>query len=381
MGQVLKAAFLFAGTIIGAGVLALPSVIAETGLIYGTAIIFGVGALIALAALMFGEVVLRTRGVHQLPGLARKYAGKRASQMAVIFSILGIYGGLIAYIHGSALVINQFFGLSPFLAKLIFFVPVTFVTYYGIKGVEESEGFLTGLLVLCLLAMSAGALFFYNPSNVTTGSIANILLPIGVLVFALEGLPAIPQMNEILSREKKGLKKSIIIGISIPILLYALFCFASIGALGTNVGEVATMGLAEYGRAFYLLGGIFALLAMSTGFISFSNAVAETYSKDLKINRKLSWALACFVPLIALFASNIILPSLDFATLIAYTGVLFTGPYYLIVIYTFYKARQLGGDRKPEYELRIPSYLTGMMMLVFLAFSMWAFWTTLSPLI
>jgi amino acid permease len=91
-----------------------------------------------------------------------------------------------------------------------------------------------------------------------------ILLPIGILVFALEGLPAIPQMSEVLGEEKKNLRKSIIIGFSIPPILYILFSIACIGALETDISEVATLSLTKYGPILSTVGNIFAIFAMAT---------------------------------------------------------------------------------------------------------------------
>jgi len=380
MRRTLEASFLFAGTIIGAGVLALPSVIAQTGALYGTMMMLIVGVFVLLVALMFGEVVLRTSEPHQLPGLAEKYVGRNMMKMAIFFSVLAMYGALVAYIHGCGLVISQMIGISFTTAKILFFVPVAFITYFGIKGVEESETILTTIMIVSLIAITAGAFFFLDTANLAYSDLTKVLLPVGVLVFALEGLPAIPQMNEVLGEEKKNLKKSILIGFSIPLVLYMLFSVATVGALGTDIAEVATLSLTKYGQIFSTFGNIFALLAMATGFIALANAISETYSEDMKINGKLSWALACFTPLLALTLANVILPRLNFTDIISYTGILLTGPYYLITIYTFYKARN-GGDRMPEYKLGIPNYVTGIVMLLFVAFSIWAIWSVLQPMI
>jgi len=380
MRKTLEASFLFAGTIIGAGVLALPSVIAQTGALYGTMMMLVVGVIVLLVALMFGEVVLRTKEPHQLPGLAEKYVGRKTMKLAILFSVLSMYGALIAYIHGCGLVLAQMFGLPLVAAKLLFFVPMAGIIYFGIKGVEESETLMTTLMLACMIAITAGAFFFFDPSNLALNDATKILLPVGVLVFALEGLPAIPQMSEVLGDEKRNLKKSIIIGFSIPLILYILFSVACIGALGTDISEIATLSLTKYGSVFSTFGNVFAIFAMATGFIALSNAIAETYSEDMKINGKLSWALACFVPLIALSIANVILPKLNFTDIVSYTGILFTGPYYLITIYTYYKARN-SMERVPEYKLRLPNFVTGIVMLLFFAFSLWAFWSVIGPVI
>jgi tyrosine-specific transport protein len=380
MRKTLEASFLFAGTIIGAGVLALPSVIAQTGAVYGTAMMLVVGVIVLLVALMFGEVVLKTKESHQLPGLAEKYVGRNAMKLAILFSVLSMYGALIAYIHGCGLVLSQMFGLPLGVTKLLFFVPMALITYFGIKGVEESETLMTTIMLACMLAITAGAFFFFDSSNIAFNDATKILLPVGILVFAFEGLPAIPQMSEVLGDEKRNLKKSIIIGFSIPLILYILFSIACIGALGTDISEVATLSLMKYGPIFGTFGNIFAIFAMATGFIALSNAISETYSEDMKINGKLSWALACFIPLIVLSIANVLLPKLNFTDIVSYTGILFTGPYYLITIYTYYKARN-SMERVPEYKLKLPNFLTGIMMLLFIAFSAWALWSVVQPIL
>ena len=57
------------GTIIGAGVLGIPYVIAKAGFVTGIIVIVGLGLLMMLMFLYFGEVVLRTKGKHQMTGV------------------------------------------------------------------------------------------------------------------------------------------------------------------------------------------------------------------------------------------------------------------------------------------------------------------------
>jgi tyrosine-specific transport protein len=380
MRKTLEASFLFAGTIIGAGVLAMPSVIAQTGALYGTAVIIFIGLLILLVSLMFGEVSLRTKEPHQLPGLAEKYVGKRAMQLAILFSVLSIYGALIAYIQGSSAVLSELLGLSTAVTRILFFAAMAIITYFGLKGVEESETWLTGLMIICISIISIASFFYFEPSNIATSDLSKILLPVGVLIFAFEGLPAIPQMSEVLGNEKKKLLKSIIIGFSIPLVIYVIFSIACIGALGTEITPVATIGLAKFGQFFNIFGNLFALFAMATGFIALGNALTETYTEDMKIGKRTSWALTCFLPILLLALAKIFVPNLNFVDIVSFTGVIFTGPYFLIAIYTFYKARGKG-DRVPEYQLKIPNYITGLVMLLFFAFYLWSVWSVVQPII
>ncbi|MGC9310487.1 MAG: aromatic amino acid transport family protein [Candidatus Aenigmatarchaeota archaeon] len=369
MGKTLAASFTFAGTIIGAGVLGIPAALSSNGFLVGSLILLAVGAVSLLISLMLGEVVLRTKDPHQLPGLAEKYAGKNVKKIAMVFSVLSIYGAVIAYLHGSGLVISGLFGVETSLARLIFFLPLAVVTYFGIRGVEESETVLTGLLILCIVLLSAGALFFFDPANIRAASLSNILLPVGILIFAFEGLPAIPEMKEILWKEKKSLKKSIMLGFSIPLIAYLMFTLACIGALGQNIGEVATLSLSQYGGFFLLFGNIFALFAMATGFIALSNALAEIYCQDLRVCRRRAWLLSTVAPLFMLLAIDII-SAANFTKILSYTGTLFIGPYMLMVVYVFWRAKTRG-ERTPEYEIKVPRFVSRAIMGALLLVSVW----------
>jgi 4-hydroxybenzoate polyprenyltransferase len=169
-------------------------------------------------------------------------------------------------------------------------------------------------------------------------------------------------MKEILWLEKNKLKKSILIGFSIPLFLYIFFVFSCVGALGSDISEIVTISLAKYGAFFLLFGNIFAFFAMSTCFISLGNALREIYWQDFGINKNLSFILAVTPPLISLLGLA------TFIQILSITGSLFMIPLMIIILYLYYKTRKIG-ERKPEYELRIPDFAIWLIAL-FLIFTM-----------
>lgn len=359
MNKTLEAGFIFTGTIIGAGVLGLPYAIEQAGFLIGLIDVVLIGFLILLVSLMLGEVTLRTKRPHQLPGLAEKYIGKKTKHLVTFLSIAGIYGALIAYIQGCGDIISPF-GISPIIAKLLFFISLAIIIYFGVEGVEKGESIFTPLIIVFLFIISIAALFYFNPAYLTKAEYINFLSPIGVIMFAFSGFFAIPQMKETLWFEKRKLKNSILIGFSIPFFLYVFFVLSCIGALDGEISEVATVGLGEhYGIFFSVFGNFFALFAMATCFISLGNAVREIYNQDYKINKNLSFILAVFPSLIAL------LKLATFTRILSLTGSLFVGPLMIIIVYTFYKIRKIG-ERKPEYELRLPNWSLWLIGLFFL---------------
>jgi len=359
MNKTLEASLFFTGTIIGAGVLGLPYVVEKSGFLIGLIDIILIGFLILLISLMLGEITLRTKNPHQLPGLAEKYIGKKTKHLVTFFSIMQIYGALTAYVQGCGDILSLL-GISPVLAKLLFFIPFAAITYFGIRGVEEGTSILVPLIIFSILIISVSSLFYFNPANLAKVSPSNFLMPIGVTMFAFSGIFAIPQMKEILWLEKRKLKNSILIGFFIPFFLYIFFVFSSIGALGEEISEVATISLGtHYGPFFLIFGNFFAFFAMATCFISLGNALREIYNQDYGINKYLSFIFALFPSLIALTGVS------TFSQILSLTGSLFIAPLYIIVVYIFYKIKKIG-ERKPEYELRLPYFSLLLIGFVFL---------------
>ncbi len=361
MNKLFSASFTLAGTIIGAGVLGLPYVIGQSGFLIGLGWTFIIGFLTLLVYLMLGEVTLRTKKPHQLPGLAEKYVGRKMKHFVTFLSVSWMYGSLIAYVQGSGELINSIFGIPPFIAKLMFFIPFSIIVYFGVKGVEETEYLMTPVIILSTLILSVAALFYFEPSNILKIEMSNFLAPVGIIMFALAGMSAIPQMKEILWKEKGKLKKSILLGFSIPFFVYIVFTMICIGALGGggNISEVATISLGEqYGAFFLVFGNLFAFFAMATCFVSIGNSLIEIYNQDYGINKNLSFLVAILPASIAFFGVS------SFTEILSLTGCLFIAPLMVSIVYLFVKTREKG-ERKPEYELKIPYWSLWTITLFF----------------
>ena len=110
--QFIMAIATLVGTIIGAGVLGIPYAISKSGFIPGMIILVILGFAVLILNLCVGEVALRTKGRHQLPGYAEKYLGKWGKHVMSFSIIFAIYGALIAYFIGSGNVLADIFNLG-----------------------------------------------------------------------------------------------------------------------------------------------------------------------------------------------------------------------------------------------------------------------------
>ena len=174
---------------------------------------------------------------------------------------------------------------------------------------------------------------FFNLNNF---NIDNLFIPYGVVLFAFLGASAIPEMREVLRWEKESMKKAIIIGGLIPLVLYIFFAFSVVGVFGEKTSEIATIGLGqEFGRAVLIFANLFAVFAMMTSFLGLGLALKEMYNFDYKLNNNISWALACFIPLIAfLFGLK------SFINVIGLTGVFAGGLEGVLIVLMLWKSKK-----------------------------------------
>jgi len=335
------------GTVIGAGVLGIPYVVAKAGFLTGLIDLIILGAAVLILYLYLGEVVLRTKGDHQLTGYAEKYLGKKGKIAMLFAMIFGNYGALVAYLIGVGAALAAIFSSNNlFLLSILFFVSASVILYFGGVVVKEFELFLSAFTVFMIILISAIGIGKVDLSYLTRFDAASLFLPYGVILFALAGGVAIPEMKRELARNKKQLKKAIIIGALIPLILYALFTFVVVGITNLATTQVATIGLGQQiGEIAVLFGNLFAVLAMGSSFLILALGLKHMYY-DYKINRTLAWLLACFPPLIIFLIGN-----RAFVATLAFTGAVAFGVEGVLNVLMFWKAKKMG-DRKPEYSIK-----------------------------
>lgn len=357
------------GTIIGAGIFAIPYVVSKSGIIPGIFYLLLLGFVVLLIHLFFGEIVLRTKEKHRLPGFAQKYLGNRGKSLATFSDFFGIIGALLAYIiiGGDFLrmILLLFFPVLselPFLYfNLFFWAILSFFIFLGIKLIARIQFLMNMALFLVIFLIFIFALPEINFQNFVLINPNYFFLPYGVILFSLFGWSAIPEMREILEsqKEKKNLKKIIITASVIVFGLYSLFFLAVVGVSGGKTSPEAFQGLLPFlGPQIIILGTLFGFLAIATSFLILGNYLKNVLIYDFKISKYLSILLACGLPLI-LF----LLGFRDFIGVIGFIGTIVGAISGIIIILIFKKAKSLG-DRQPEYDLKIPLFLLYFLIII-----------------
>jgi len=359
-----RALSILLGVIFGAGIFGVPYAVAQSGWLLGIIYFFVLGTIILLIHLMYGEVVLRSNEKHRLPGFVSKFIGPKYGNFIKFASTIGLWGALIAYIliGGKFLyfITKPFLGGSEFLYQIIFFVISALIIASGIKILSKIELILTSILVIVLIFISVISLGHIDLNIIPTET-TNFFLPYGVIIFALFGASAIPEMRDILSGQLHKMKSLIISGTIITIIVTMFFVFASLGTSGANVSEDSILSFVPiFGPWILYLGAVIGFLATFTSFLVIGIYLKDQFKLDFKKKELSSLFWSIGIPFLILIIMN---PG--FIEILGFTGTVFGAIDSIFLIILWQKAK-IKGDRKPEYEIKINKWVSFMIMAFFL---------------
>ena len=378
--KLLLASFTLVGTIVGAGILGIPYVVSQAGVLYGFLLILLVGIAFLFLNLFAGEVVLRTKSQHQLTGYAEKYLGPTGKKFMALSMFINIYGALTAYLLGEGSTWYKLLGFgSPLLYSLIFFAICFVVVYTGVKATGRMEFLMISLLIIVVLMIGLFSIGETSTDGFEIFHLSKFFLPYGVILFALMGSPAIPEMQEVLGKRKKLMKTAIIVGSLIPVILYLVFTYVVIGLVGvdnfTLIGpneRIATIALSLYSNSLLgVMANLLAVLSMFTSFLTLGLALVEVYHYDYKIGRMKSLALTFIVPLMI-----VLLDLTSFISILSITGVVAGGLDGILIILMYWKAKLLG-ERRPEYVMGKHYVLGTVLICMFILGIIYQVWSNI----
>ena len=359
------------GMIVGAGVLGIPYVLSQSGIIPGILLILGVGVALLFVNLYYGEVVLRTKGNHQLPGYAGKYLGKWGKRALFIILSLGMYGGLTAYLLGEGMVLSSMFGGDPRLWSFAFFIITGLLIFHGLRTVGKAELALTATLTTILIIVSLGLIPKIHLDNYVSSS-PSLFAAYGVILFALSGLTSIPLLKEELGRERKKLRSVIIWGSILPVILYILFAGVVVGVVGAEqfslfspderIASVALQLIVD--GPIGLLLNVFAVLAMGTSYLASGIVMKELYAYDVKLGHHLGFFLTLGIPFLVFLIDGFVRDIANFVSVLGWTGSVAGGLMGISLVLMFHKAKKKG-KRKPEYSLPEIKAVSIILVLIF----------------
>ncbi|EEX31859.1 MULTISPECIES: aromatic amino acid transport family protein [Vibrio] len=314
--KVLGSTLIIAGTTIGAGMLALPLASAGIGFTTSLIIMVALWALMAYTALLMVELHQHADASATLHTLAKQFLGKKGKWVASFSMLFLFYSLCAAYIAGGGAQfgerISQFTGveISGMTSTVIFTIVVAAVVTIGTGTVDKVNRV---LFAIKLIAM-AMVLTFLAP-NVTESYLLSMPVEQGLVVAAIPVIftsfgfhGSIPAIVNYLDGNTPSLRKAIIVGSSIPLIIYVFWQVVTLGVVSQDAlvdnqglsGLISTLSTKVHQSGLGQTIGVFADLALLTSFLGVSLGLFEflgdSFNKKKAASSRIVVGAITFVP-------------------------------------------------------------------------------------
>jgi amino acid permease len=349
----------------------LPYAFFKSGFFIGFLELVILTGVVLLIQLIVGEVALRTKGRKRLISYAEEYLGIRWKNAVTISVLLSGIGTLLVYIILGGRFLSVFIDTNPFWGSIVFFALWFFMVLFKPRSFGKAEFFIGSFVLLIIVLITLFNFGYINLDNFKFEemNVANVLLPYGIILFAITGYSVIPEMEDILGKERRKLRSAVIWGTLIPIIIYLIFIFTIVGISGSLTSQDAISGLARAlnSKTILWVGSLLGFLAIIEAALSHGVYIKETIWYDLKANKWTAWVLTGLAPLV-LF----LLGARNFVTIIGLVGALFFGFHAVVILLIHKKAKT--SPEKSAYEICLPAfayYLIGLLVIFGALLEIW----------
>ena len=361
MNKTVGSTLLVAGTMIGAGMLAMPLTSAGIGFGFTLVLLLGLWALLTFSALLFVELYQTAESDAGIGTLAEQYFGKAGRIIATAVLIIFLYALIAAYVSGGGSLLKDLLpeSFGDKVSILLFTVIFGSFIVIGTHSVDK----INRVLFFVMLAAFAVVLSLMLPEikfdNLMATPIDNALMisasPVFFTAFGFHG--SIPSLNKYLDGNVKALRISILAGSAITLCAYILWQMSTHGLLTQNeflqiLKEDATLnGLVKATLAITgsnMIAGavkLFSTLALVTSFLGVGLGLLECIEDLLKRSfnisaGRISLGLMTFIPplVFALFYPE------GFILALGYAGQMFAFYAVVLPVSLVWKARRTHTD-------------------------------------
>ncbi|MEK7634498.1 MAG: aromatic amino acid transport family protein [Patescibacteria group bacterium] len=339
---------LLAGTIIGAGMFALPYLFEKSGIILGLLYLIFFSLVFALMHLMYADIIIRTPENHRFPGYAGVYLGKFGFWSSIFMAVIGAIFVLTVYLILSASFINLIFPnlIIDNIYKILFFWLISSAAlFFNVNKLTFLE-FLVfgGMVVIIFIIFISGILTIDKIKSYSLIDLKYAFLPYGAILFSMYGRSAIPTVLGYFRNNNQSpllSKWPIILGSIIPSLIYIIFIFGIFG-LSNKISEDAVSGLVGHLPFFVLIFlGVLGIISLWSTYIMIGRDIKKTLEHDFKLSQILSGLIVVFIPIILY-----LLGFKNFLKLIEISGGIIIGLEGLFLILMWLKASKINAENK-----------------------------------
>ena len=361
MNKTVGSTLLVAGTMIGAGMLAMPLTSAGIGFGFTLVLLLGLWALLTFSALLFVELYQTAESDAGIGTLAEQYFGKTGRIIATAVLIIFLYALIAAYVSGGGSLLKDLLpeSFGNKVSILLFTVIFGSFIVIGTHSVDKINRVLFFVMLAAFTVVLSLMLPAIKFDNLMATPIDNALIisasPVFFTAFGFHG--SIPSLNKYLDGNVKALRISILAGSAITLCAYILWQMSTHGLLTQNeflqiLKEDATLnGLVKATLAITgsnMIAGavkLFSTLALVTSFLGVGLGLLECIEDLLKRSfnisaGRISLGLMTFIPplVFALFYPE------GFILALGYAGQMFAFYAVVLPVSLVWKARRTHTD-------------------------------------
>ena len=362
MNKTVGSTLLVAGTMIGAGMLAMPLTSAGIGLTATVFLLLGLWAVLTFTALLFVELYQTADSDAGIGTLAAQYFGQAGRIISTAVLIVFLYALIAAYVSGGGSLLMD---LLPAMgdkdtmnkiAVLVFTIFFGSFIVIGTHSVDKINRVLFFVMIAAFILVLALMLPNIKFDNLMATPIDNALIisasPVFFTAFGFHG--SIPSLNKYLNGNVKSLRIAILVGSGITLFAYFLWQLSTHGLLSQNeflqiLREDATLnGLVkatlEITQSPIIANAVktFSTLALVTSFLGVALGLLECIEDLLKQSfdihaGRISLGLMTFIPpvLFSLFYPE------GFILALGYAGQMFAFYAVVLPVALVWKARSI----------------------------------------
>lgn len=335
--KVLGGILLVSGTAVGAGMLALPVSTGMAGFVPALVLFFLYWLYMSFTALLFLEVNLWREDEINILTMAKHTLGKWGEGITWVLYLFLLYALITAYIAGSGPIVVDFvravFGVSlPYwVGPLPLLVLFGICVYRGTKSVDYVNRVLMIGLIVAYFILITTLTPHVQPPLLAHMNWKYLTLGSSIVATSFGFHIIIPSLTIYLKRNVASLKKVLLIGSFIPLIVYILWEFVTLGIIPLEGSKSILVGYERGDNGANLVASIigngwlgdmargFSFFAIITSFLAVSMALSDFLADGFKIKKspqgKLLLYAMTFLPPLAFSLTNphIFLDALEYA--------------------------------------------------------------------
>lgn len=312
-GHLLGGILLVSGTTIGAAMLALPVSTGMAGFYPSILLIAFFWLFMTFTGLLMLEVNLWMHDKNtNLISMARETLGRGGEIVSWVLYLFLLYALTTAYIAGSSSIFIDIveaatgFTLAPWAGSLPLLLIFGYFVYRGTRSVD-----LINRMLMMGLVIAYGCLVFYLTPHVNHEKFQHVewiplLSAVSVVATSYGYHIIIPSLMGYMERNISLLKGAIIIGSFIPLVVYILWEYLTLGIISIEGVDSISEGYASGSHGAHLVSSIlgdstistnariFSFFAIMTSFLGVSLSLSDFLADGLKIKKTHSGRLAIF---------------------------------------------------------------------------------------